>query len=249
MKNNQEYNFLKSDFEKKEISNRHRKEYTDWINENSKNKKPFFALNTDFESFLLKNISGGALKLYIYLGFRAKYYTGELWESIPAIAEYFEKDVRTVANWFSELESIGLISRYQFGFKRSANTFLNPYGINLHFYPEISKQNEATDYSMLEEFLNIFFQTNSKAIDEILVFNYAFQEFTLICMHQKTPLLLDCYVLLNFQIEDGKKLLKIVNKYGIKTRSMYDIEVEIISDNIKNNLYRTINEYLRYEKN
>jgi len=120
--------------EKKEIMNDSREEYSTWKKQNIEFNKPFFQIHTDFETTFLKDISGGALKLYIYLGFRAKYMTGELWESIPTIASFFDKDIRTIANWFEELEKIGLVSRYQVGYKRSANTFLRPYGFNISIY-------------------------------------------------------------------------------------------------------------------
>ena len=85
-------------------------------------------LYKDFQEAHLKSISGGAMKLYIYLGFNTNNFTGECWISIDQIADYFGNDKRTVKSWFAELEKQKLILRIQTGYKRVANTFLLPYG-------------------------------------------------------------------------------------------------------------------------
>ena len=79
------------------------------------------------EKGLLKELSGNALKLYIYLGIYSKNETGESWHSVERIAEYFDCDKRTITRWFKELEDKELIFRVQKGYKRAANTFLKPY--------------------------------------------------------------------------------------------------------------------------
>lgn len=104
-----------------------RKDYSNWKDQRRESKAPFFIIYTDFKDTHLKDISGGALKLYVYLGFQVNTFTGECWHSADSIAEYFGNDVRTVKKWFEELEDIGLIRRIQNGYKRIANTFLLPY--------------------------------------------------------------------------------------------------------------------------
>lgn len=80
------------------------------------------------EDFLLREISGNALKLYIYLGLHTGNKTGETWVAIESMAKYFEKSPRTISNWLDELIKLKLIERRQLKFNDSAHTFLLPYG-------------------------------------------------------------------------------------------------------------------------
>ncbi|MBK5201903.1 MAG: helix-turn-helix domain-containing protein [Spirochaetaceae bacterium] len=105
-----------------------KKQYKVWKNTRRELRSPFYVVYTDFQDTHLKDISGGALKLYIYLGFQVNTFTGECWHSVESIADFFENDPRTVRKWFKELEERKLIKRIQNGFKRVANTFFLPYG-------------------------------------------------------------------------------------------------------------------------
>jgi hypothetical protein len=105
-----------------------RDEYREWKKYRKDENSPFFIIYKDFQDQHLKKISGGALKLFVFLGFNTNNFTGECWISIAEIADYFENDARTIKNWVSELEEIGLLKRIQTGFKRKANSFLQPYG-------------------------------------------------------------------------------------------------------------------------
>jgi hypothetical protein len=105
-----------------------RHEYHEWRNQQRKNLTGFFVIyNTFKDSGILKNISGNACRLYVYLGIVSKNETGESWYSADSIAEYFDCDKRSVKRWFEELEEEGLIIRVQKGVMRAANTFLKPY--------------------------------------------------------------------------------------------------------------------------
>lgn len=106
----------------------YRDNYKNWKDEKKKSKSPFFMIYSSFKEPYLRDISGGALKLYIFLGFHVNTFTGECWVSADTISDFFGNDVRTVKKWFEELEKSGLISRVQTGYKRVANTFLLPYG-------------------------------------------------------------------------------------------------------------------------
>ncbi len=112
--------------DKKAIKNKI--EYEIWKKDNFNNKTGYFVIfqnlkNKDF----LKSISGSALKLYIYLGLHAKNYSGECNVTINTMAEYFNKDERTISYWIRELEDLGLIERIQFKIKEPAHTYLRPY--------------------------------------------------------------------------------------------------------------------------
>lgn len=104
-----------------------RRDFAVWNEVRRQSKTPFFLLYKDFKDLFLKNLSGGAVKLYLYYGFHVNNLTGECWVSSETAAEFFEVDIRTIKKWVKELEEEGLIERIQSGYKRVANTFLRPY--------------------------------------------------------------------------------------------------------------------------
>lgn len=91
------------------------------------------------ETFILKKLSGNALRLYLYLGLMSDNNTGETWVSIDTMATYFEKSKRTISDWLKELEKAGLIERMQLKPNEVSHTFLKPYGV-AHFNNENSLQ-------------------------------------------------------------------------------------------------------------
>ncbi len=105
-----------------------RQQHREWKGNMKAKGAPFFMLYKVFQDEHLSDISGGALKLYIYLGFQANNFTGESWHSVETISTYFGNDTRTVQKWFQELEERNLVKRIQRGYKWTANTFMIPYG-------------------------------------------------------------------------------------------------------------------------
>ena len=111
-----------------EIAKNLRATYAQWKNSKTKNKAGFFVVYNDFKDYgLLKHISGGALKCYIFLGIVSKNDSGECWYTVESIANYFEVSQRTVSNWLKELEKNNLIKKLQFHPDEPAHTFLKPY--------------------------------------------------------------------------------------------------------------------------
>lgn len=107
-----------------------RKTYQIWKKE-ALDQFGYFPIFQPFkESFLLKNLSGNAIRLYLYLGLMSGNTTGETWVSIDTISQYFEKSPRTVSNWIKELEKVQLIKRMQMKPNDVSHTFLIPYGYN-----------------------------------------------------------------------------------------------------------------------
>lgn len=105
-----------------------RQRYFDWKKE-SLNRFGFFPIFQPFkESFLLRNLSGNAIRLYIYLGLMSGNSTGETWVSIDSISNYFGKSNRAVSGWIKELEEAKLIERMQMKYNEVSHTFLVPYG-------------------------------------------------------------------------------------------------------------------------
>lgn len=105
-----------------------KKNYSSWREIKRNQHNGFFIIYNDFkDKNILKNISGNALKLYIFLGINSKNDTGESWYSIESIAKYFGKSTRTISYWIEELEKFNLIKRMQLEINGPSHTYLQPY--------------------------------------------------------------------------------------------------------------------------
>jgi DNA-binding transcriptional ArsR family regulator len=103
------------------------REYKEW-KEVSLEHEGYFPIFQPFkESFHLKNLSGNALKLYIYIGLMSGNYNGKTWVAIDTMAKYFGKSKRTISDWLKELEKHKLVKRMQMEPNGVAYTFLLPY--------------------------------------------------------------------------------------------------------------------------
>lgn len=223
---------------KNKIFGDRREEYATWRNELQKINKPFFMIPSDFKHIFLKDISGGALKLFLFLGFHSKYHTGESWYSAEQIGYFFKKDTRTVANWFKELEDKGLIFRGQKGIMMKANTFLRPYGFR---FDEI-ETGEHSDYKNVlldvEESLSIEYKPVLG-----LLFDFSLKEYTFLLIYQDgTEYPCSCFY--NFDAGTMKTLRVKLKKYNIPIDN-FDIDSPItLSSNKKQSLYNNLMKYL-----
>lgn len=116
----------------KSIDDFYIQQYSNWRkNLSSKEfEAKFFILYKDFEVHL-KNISPGALKLYLFYGFNAKNETGLLWYGVESISKYFDVSEKTINNWNKELIERGLIARESRNNRRNKTTYLLPFSLNL----------------------------------------------------------------------------------------------------------------------
>lgn len=106
----------------------HRSNYKKW-KEKSLDFCGYFPVFQHFkEGFILRELSGNALKLYIYIGLHTGNKTGETWVTIESMSNYFEKSPRTISYWLEELIEQDLITRIQLNYNEPAHTFLIPYG-------------------------------------------------------------------------------------------------------------------------
>lgn len=128
------------DFEKipnKQKAVIYREDYGEW-KEYSLDHHGYFPIFQTFkEAFLLRDLSGNALRLYLYLGLMSGNKTGETWVSIDTIAQYFDKSTRAISNWIKELEEAKLIERMQLENNGVSHTFLKPYGEQLFNNPNV----------------------------------------------------------------------------------------------------------------
>lgn len=91
------------------------------------------------ENGLLKEISGNALKLYIYLGMNSSNLEGVVWHSNEIISKYFGKSERTIRLWMNELEKVNLIKRMRLNYNGNVYTYLQPYNYKWDFKEEQNK--------------------------------------------------------------------------------------------------------------
>ncbi|WP_288222528.1 helix-turn-helix domain-containing protein [uncultured Clostridium sp.] len=106
-------------------------QYYQWKNNMDKKQvgAKFFILFKDFDKHL-RDISSGALKLYLYYGFHAKNETGVSWHSVETIREYFNVSEKSINNWNNELIERGLIKRLSKGKSLNKTTYLLPFSMN-----------------------------------------------------------------------------------------------------------------------
>lgn len=112
-----------------------------WKDLNHSASNIFFPVFKEFLDYHLKILSTGAIRLYIFLGLKAKS-TGDSWYSVKSMAEYFEVRTRTIDNWLQELEDAGLIYRERTS--TSSRTYLLPYSVNI-FSVKTAKEKSLND--------------------------------------------------------------------------------------------------------
>ncbi len=117
----------KKSINNKQISKILKQNYATWKKSSLENKGYFIVFNEFKKSNKLKDMSGNALKLFIYLGIHSDNSTGEVWHGNKRISDYFNKSERTIRLWMQELESLNLIKRLQLEFNKESHTFLQPY--------------------------------------------------------------------------------------------------------------------------
>lgn len=107
--------------------------YREW-KMNSMSESGYFLIFQGFlEETLLRDLSGNALKLYIYLGINSNNFAGTVWHSNKRIATYFKKSERTIRLWMKELEDKKLIKRMRLEYDGVQYTFLLPYNSDYNF--------------------------------------------------------------------------------------------------------------------
>jgi len=229
-----------------QYKNKHFKElrdsYTSWREEVQAMNKPFFAIHSDFQELFLKDLSGPAFKLYVFLGLNSKYYTGESWFSSKEISDFFRKDQRTVANWFKELEDRGLIVREQKGFKMKANTFLRPYGFTVE---EIMSWDRTTTVDNVMNDVETSQDLGRQIVHGVML-SYSLKEYTFVLI-SKMDNRYFCSCFPNFPVDELRDLRFHLKKFNA-TVDVYDIDAPISSSRQKKStIYQHILNYLREE--
>ena len=118
---------MKNSMTNKEKAIIQKRNYNNWKKDSLDSKGFFVIFNGFLEKDYLSEISGGALKLYVYLGIHSNNATGESFYKIKSISDYFDVSERTVSNWFRELIKLRLIERYQMELNGVSYTYLNVY--------------------------------------------------------------------------------------------------------------------------
>jgi len=101
--------------------------YKKWKKKSLEDGGYFVIFNTFKDDYYLRDISGGAVKLFLFFGLSGKNDTGESYYTVEELAAYFKKSKRTIESWIKELENRFLIKRMQKGLNSVAYTYLLPY--------------------------------------------------------------------------------------------------------------------------
>lgn len=103
--------------------------HTDWRAKMKSEKQGFFPVFSEAIKPHLKDLSGSALRLFIYLGVHSDNETGEVRARITnrTMTDFFNCSERTLHKWIAELENAGLIVRLQTRFKATGKIFMLPY--------------------------------------------------------------------------------------------------------------------------
>lgn len=128
------YKRLKKRKIKKEVQEKdfYEEQYRTWRKNKDKSRLDgrFFILYKDLEE-QLGGITPGALKLYIYYGFRSNNETGMSFPSVERCSKYFNVTEKTINNWNKELISRGLIYRKGASSRLNKETYLLPISTNI----------------------------------------------------------------------------------------------------------------------
>lgn len=114
------------------LSERLAAEYKGWREFRKESRDSFFIIPTELSEYL-PVIDTRAINLYLYYCFRANNETGLSWPSVDRAAEDLNVSARSINNWNSELEDLGLILRISEK-KSSKTTYLLP--ISDYYYIE-----------------------------------------------------------------------------------------------------------------
>ena len=106
--------------EKKVSSTQLSNNYTQWVRNqktkvNNKLDDPFFIITPEIINMWDEINNIGALKLYLYCGLTMNKETGFTYRSLPTIGKDLSCCKKTLTEWFTDLESIGLIYRHKRG--------------------------------------------------------------------------------------------------------------------------------------
>lgn len=123
-----------------------------WKKYNFNAKEPFTPIFLGFKESL-KDLDGGALKLYLYFCLHSNNTEGHSWHSIQRIAEFFKKEPRTINSWIKILVSKGLIYRDKKGHVTNT-TYLVPYS---NFIVKINptKTYDEDSQELLQELIEV----------------------------------------------------------------------------------------------
>lgn len=125
-------NLSKSKVEEYSKAEHYENNYKFWRQYRKNINQPFFMVPSEILEYV-SSIRSRAISLYLYYSYRAGNSTGKSWPSVERAAKDLGISSKSVNNWNSELEGLGLIARINEG-KSSKTTYLLP--ISDYYYFE-----------------------------------------------------------------------------------------------------------------
>lgn len=111
-----------------------RESHKEWRENLHKEKTGFFPVFSNQIKPYIQDLSGNAIRLYIYLGIHSNNETGEVMGTNPRMMQqFFDCQLRTLQKWLEELEQANLIRRIQPAYKTKMHIFILPYSTSAHY--------------------------------------------------------------------------------------------------------------------
>lgn len=110
----------------KNMNDQIKQNYIQWRAKEYQDNVGFFPIFSNFDKYF-KQLSPGAITLYLYFGLKANYKNGTSFYSLNRIASDLGKTPRTITNWIQELVDAKLIYRKQNRLNSVSVTYLLPY--------------------------------------------------------------------------------------------------------------------------
>ncbi|WP_294395614.1 helix-turn-helix domain-containing protein [uncultured Clostridium sp.] len=175
----------KKDSSNKSIDNIYKSNYKQWKVNLEKNKTPYFMLSKVFDKHL-REITSGALKLYLYYGFHSKNDTGVSWHSIETISDYFQVSEKTINNWNKELIERGLIHRDSKDNRRNKMTYLLP--LSMVLYEDIYSIEEYKGFEIVNgkivDVYHLFQWRKNDDVNDVDCYNVPYNLFIIVLKNE-----------------------------------------------------------------
>lgn len=130
--------------------------YEYWREYRQNLKQPFAMVPSEIVNYT-SEIKTKALSLYLYYCYMANNKTGKSWAAIETIAAQMDVSTKSINNWNSQLEELGLIYRVSEG-RNSKTTYVLPVSSFVH-YEKVATPEQVIEYSKKEvdgELIGVF---------------------------------------------------------------------------------------------
>lgn len=203
--------------------------YEQWREFSKGSKENFYILPSGIKKYL-SYFDGKALNLYLYYCLHSKNDTGESWHSTKKCAESLNVTERSINNWNTTLEQIGLIKRTSAD-KLSKSTFLLPISDFIVFEQRLTVEEFLKDYlksdyqkdlvGELVAIFNLYQWRKNKESNEYT------EKYNVICL-----------IFERNHLEPKSNVTFRVRKFVLISENLIDQTLKTVANDIKDDVYR-----------